>query len=77
MSIHLRLKEKAKAVKKVMNLKDELELIEKPTVFKREWLKASGMNIEIEEIEYYSEVNKELQELYRKDFLDNYYEQVK
>lgn len=64
-----------------MSLKDELELNDKPFIIKKEWicnqLNEAGIDIKIEYIELYSVVNKELQEMYSKDYLDNYYEQVK
>lgn len=79
--MHFKLKKEAKAVKKAMSLKDELELNDKPFIIKKEWicnqLNEAGIDIKIEYIELYSVVNKELQEMYSKDYLDNYYEQVK
>lgn len=79
--MHFKLKKEAKSVKKAMSLKDELELNDKPFIIKKEWicnqLNEAGIDIKIEYIELYSVLNKELQEMYSKDYLDNYYEQVK
>ena len=79
--MHFKWKKEAKSVKKAMSLKDELELNDKPFIIKKEWicnqLNEAGIDIKIEYIELYSVVNKELQEMYSKDYLDNYYEQVK
>lgn len=78
--IHFKLKKEAEFAKKVINLKDELELIDSPVVFyiesKSNPLNEFGVDSTIEKREEvcYFDTNHVL---YPKNFIDNYYEQVK
>jgi hypothetical protein len=78
--MHFKLKKEAEFAKKVINLKDELELLDSPIKVCTEWnlnpLNEMSSDVSIEKTEKicYFDSN---QVLYRKDFLDIYYEEIK
>ena len=78
--IHFKLKKEAEFAKKVINLKDELELIDSPIVLylesKSNPLNELGVDSTIEKSEVVRYFDTNLVS-YPKNFIDNYYEQVK